>query len=197
MRAMTKTYLVTGVGCRRREEPFVVPEGVQIIFYRMRPSPPRISGVRTPLDELKVAVKLLSAKAAGPGESVPAGFCWARGAEVPPSGVFRHSTGARVMELSDTSALQPVALSHIVRELTMNRGGRPTIIHWLVQPADPAPVRRSWQLQRPPRLFNCDSEESGPAPLADLANVHAWDDARSDEAEEAVPPGWVTISHRP
>ena len=194
---MTKTYLVTGVGCRRREEPLVVPEGVQIIFYRTRPSPPRISGVRTPLDELKVAVKLLSAKAAGPGESVPAGFCWTRSVDVPPSGVYRHSTGARVMELAETSAHRPVALSHIVRELALNRGGRPTIIHWLVQPADPAPVRRSWQLQCPPRLFSGDSEESGHAPLGDLPNAQAWDGPRSDEAEQAVPAGWVTISHRP
>lgn len=197
MGSMTKTYLVTGVGCRRREEPFVVPEGVQIVFYRMRPSPPRISGVRTPLDELMVAVKLLSATAAGPGDSVAAGFCWARGAEVPPSGVYRHSTGAQVMALSDTNAHEPVALSHIVRELAMHRGGRPTILHWLVQPADPAPVRRSWKLQHPPRLFNGDSEESGHAPLSDLANLHVLGDARSEEAEEAVPPGWVTMSHRP
>ena len=194
---MTKTYLVTGVGCRRREEPFVVPEGVQIIFYRTRPSAPRIAGVRTPLDELKAAVKLLSATAAGPGESVAAGFCWARSGEVPPSGVYRHSTGAQVMELSDTSALAPVALSHIVRELARHRGGRPTIFHWLVQPADAAPVRRNWQLQHPPRLFNGDSAESGHAPLADLAMMDASNDAWPQEAEEGVPPGWVTVSHRP
>ncbi len=197
MRAMTKTYLVTGVGCRRREEPFVVPEGVQIIFYRTRPGTSLLPGVRTALDELRAAIKLLSATAAGPGESVAAGFCWARRGEMPPSGVFRHSTGARVMELSDTSALAPVALSHIVRELARHRGGRPTIFHWLVQPADPAPVRRNWQLQHPPRLFNGDGAESGHAPLADLAMMDASNDAWPEEAEEAVPPGWVTISHRP
>ena len=194
---MTKSYVVTGMGCRRREEPFVVPEGVQIIFYRVRPGPPRLSAVRTPLDELMVAAKLFSATAASPGEFVPAAFCWARSAEIPPSGVYRRSTGAQVMDLSNTSAYEPVALSHVVRELAMNREGRPTIIHWLVQPADAAPVRRSWRLQQPPRLFNGDSEESGHAPFDDVASLRAWDLARSGESDEVVPPGWVTVSHRP
>ena len=191
---MTKSYLVTGVGCRRREETFVVPEGVQIIFYRTRPRPPRLSGVRTPLDELAVAVKLLSAKAAGPGESVPAAFCWERGIEEPPSGVHRRSTGARVMELSDTSALRPVALAHIVRQLAMHRQGRSTVIHWLVEPADVEPAPQHWQLQRPRRLFHGDGQESGPAPLADPPGMRAAGLARYEEREEAVPPGWVTIS---
>ncbi len=194
MPAMTKSYLVTGVGCRRREEMFVVPEGVQIIFYQMRSPPPRISGVRTPLDEWRVAVKLLSAKAAGPGESVPAAFCWERGAAVPPSGVHRRSTGAQVMDLSNTSALRPVALGHIVRELALHRAGRPTVIHWLVEPAEAGPVRQNWRLQRPPRLFNGDGEESGHAPLADPAGMHAGDRGRSEGMDEAVPPGWVTVS---
>lgn len=200
MAAMTKTYLVTGVGCRRREETFVVPEGVQIIFYRTRSGLPRISRVQTPIDELTVAVKLLSAKAAGPGETVAAAFCWERSIELPPSGVYRRGTGAQVMELSNTSPRRPVALSHIVRELAMHREGRPTVIHWLVEPADAQPLRQNWQLQRPPRLFHGDSNESGHAPLDDLASMQASDTARSDEVEEveeveeAVPPGWVTVS---
>ena len=188
MAAMTKSYLVTGVGCRRRGETLIVPEGVQIIFYRVRPRPPQISGVRTPLDELMVAVKLLSATAAGPGESVPAGFCWERATGFRPSGVFRRSTGARVMDLSNTSARRPVPLDHIVRELATDRKGRATVIHWLVEPGDPEPVRTHWQVQRPPRLFAGDGQESGHAPLAELAE--------SDEAAENVPPGWVTVSIR-
>ncbi len=191
MAAMTKSYLVTGVGCRRREEMFVVPEGVQIIFYQTRSPAPRISGVRTPLDEWRVAVKLLSARAAGPGESVPAAFCWERSAAFPPSGVHRRSTGAQVMDLSDTSALKPVALGHIVRELTLHRAGRPTVIHWLVEPAEPGPVRQNWRLQRPPRLFNGDGQESGHAPFADAADL-----GRSEGSDETVPPGWVTVSLR-
>ena len=61
---------------------------------------------------------------------------------VPPSGVHRRSTGAQVMDLSNTSALRPVALGRIVRELALHRAGRPTVIHWLVEPAEAGPVRR-------------------------------------------------------
>jgi hypothetical protein len=193
MASMTKTYLVTGVGCRRREETLVVPEGVQIVFYRMRSSPVRTPGVRTPRDELMIAARLLPARAAGPGECVQAAFCWQRGVEVPPSGVHRHSTGARVMDLFDTSPRRPVALDYIVRELTANRQGRTTVIHWLVEPGEPAPVRQHWRLQRPPRLHNGDAAESGHAPLAELAGPAG----RRDEPEERVPPGWVTVSLRP
>ena len=197
MAAMTKSYLVTGVGCRRREETFVVPEGVQIIFYRTRPRPPRPRTVLTPIDELKVAVKLLSARAAGPGEFVSAAFCWERGGDLPPSGVYRRNTGAQVMVLADTSARQPVALAHIVRELTAQREGRPTIIHWLVEPADPPPGRHGWRLQCPPRLFQGDGDESGHVPLDEWAGLPPSGATRSHEAEQAVPPGWVTISVGP
>ena len=193
---MTKSYIVTGVGCKRREESFVVPEGVQIIFYRTRARPPRIAAVQTPLDELMIAVKLLSAKAAGPGETVSAAYCWERDVESPPSGVYRRSTGAQVMELSNTSARQPVALGHIARELAMHREGRPTIIHWLVEPADADPARQEWRLQHPPRLVHGDGNESAHAPFDELARMLASDAARQDEAEQAVPPGWVTISLR-
>ena len=190
---MTKTYLVTGVGCRRREESLVVPEGVQIIFYQTRARTPRLAGVRTPVDELMVATKLLTARAAGPGETIPAGFCWERDAESPPSGVFRRGTGAQVMDLSNTGPRQPVALDHIVRQLAMHRDGKPTVLHWLVEPADPAPARQGWQLQHPPRLFKGDADESGHTPLDDLAQVQVWETAGTD-ADDAVPPGWVTVS---
>lgn len=196
MPAMTKSYIVTGVGCKRREESFIVPEGVQIIFYRTRPRPPRIATVQTPTDELMVAVKLFTAKAAGPGETVSAAFCWQRSAESLPSGVYRRGTGELVMELSDTSARQPVALGHIARELAMEREGRPTIIHWIVEPAEPAPARQNWQLQHPPRLLPGDGNESAHAPFDEMARLLASDGARPGEAEEAVPPGWVTISLR-
>jgi hypothetical protein len=180
MAAMTKTYLVTGVGCRRREETFVVPEGVQIIFYRTRPRPPRIAVVRSPADELAVALKLLPAKAAGPGDFVSAAYCWQRSPGGPPSGVYRRSGGARMLELSNTSPRRPVSLSHIVRELTGDRGGRPTVFHWLVDPADPAPGRPHWQLQHPSLVMPGDGDESAHVPL--------------DEAVDDVPPGWVTVS---
>ena len=193
MAGMTKTYLVTGVGCKRREETFVVPEGVQIIFYQSRARSPRLPGVRTPLDELMVALKLLPARAAGPGDCVTAAFCWQRGVDVPPSGVYRRGTGARVMELFDTSPRRPVALDYIARELSSNRGGRPTVIHWLVEPGEAEPVRKNWRLQRPPRLQAGDGQESGQVPLDALA-AHPWGTAWQDEA---APPGWVTVSLRP
>jgi hypothetical protein len=193
MGQMTKTYLVTGAGCRRREETLVVPEGVQIIFYQMRPRPPRVTGVRTPLDELMVATRLLSARATGPGETIQSAFCWERSAEAPPSGVHRRGTGALVMDLSDTSMRRPVSLGHIVRELAAHRQGRPTVIHWLVQPADAAPARPDWQLQRPPRLFQGDGSESGHTPLDELAGMQVSEIPWSEEMDEAAPPGWVTV----
>ncbi len=196
MPAMTKSYLVTGVGCRRREETFVVPEGVQIIFYQTRPNAPRLAGVRTPIDELAIALKLLPARAAGPGDAVQAAFCWRRSIERPLSGVFRRSTGAPVMELSNTSPRRPVALDHIVRELAAQREGRATVIHWLVEAADPAPGRPHWQLQHPPRLFQGDGNESAHAPFDELPSMRGPGRGRPEEAEEAVPPGWVTISLR-
>ena len=191
MRAMTKSYVVSGVGCRRREEPFVVPADVQIVFYRERLRPPQISGARTILGELMVAVSVLPDAVAGPGESIAAAFCWTRGTEVPPSGVYRRSTGVLVMDLSNTSALQPVELAHIVGELTNQRAGKLTVIHWLVVPGDVVPVSPNWQLQSPRRLVKSDGSESQHAALADSPSADDWDIAPS---EEAVPPGWVTIT---
>jgi hypothetical protein len=193
MASMTKTYLVTGEGCRRREETFVVPKGVQIIFYQTRPRPLRLSAVQTPIDELKIAVKLLPARAASPGETIQSAFCWERGRDMPPSGVFRRGTGAQVMDLSDTSAVRPVALGHVVRELAARREGRSTVIHWLVHAADAAPARHHWQLQHPPRLFNGDAGESGHAPLDELAGMQVSEIPWSEEMDDAAPPGWVTV----
>ena len=193
MGSMTKTYLVTGEGCRRREETFVVPKGVQIIFYQTRPRPLRLSVVRTPIDELKIALKFLSARAAGPGDTIQSAFCWERGAGTPPSGVFRRGTGAQVMALADTSAVRPVALGHVVRELAALRAERSTVIHWLVHAADAAPARHHWQLQHPPRLFNGDADESGHAPLDELAGVQVSEIPWSDEMDDTAPPGWVSV----
>ncbi len=150
--------------------------------HRVRPRPPQVSGTRTPQEELAAAVKLLSARAVGPGEGVPAAFCWERGAGSPPSGVYRHSTGAQVMELSNTSARQPVALDYIVRELAANRAGRATVIHWLVDPGEPA-CEEDLAVAAPPRLFSGDSQESGHAPLTNLQVTEL------DALDEAVPPG--------
>ena len=191
MRAMTKSYVVSGVGCRQREERFVVPAGVQVIFYRARSRPPEIARPRTILEALMVAGSVLPDSVAGPGESVPAAFCWAHGAEIPRSGVYRRSTGALVMELSNTSAPRPVALAHIVATLTSRRAGRSTVIHWLVQPGAAEPDSSHWQLQCPRRLFSIDGSESRHATLGDSTIAHTWDTAPSDEA---VPPGWVTVT---
>jgi len=196
MEEMTKTYLVTGAGCRRREETLVVPEGVQIIFYQARPRPRGLSVVRTPNDELMIATKLLTARAAGPGETIPSAFCWERDGKFPPSGVHRRSTGLRVMDLSDTSARQPVSLEHIVRQLALHRDGRPTIVHWLVESAEPHPVRKLWQLQHPRRLFKGDGDESGHAPLDDLSGLEVSELPSWGELDEEVPAGWVTVSAR-
>ena len=190
MRAMTKSYVVSGAGCRQREEPFVVPAGVQLIFYRPRSRAPQIARPRTVLEALMVACSVLPDAVAGPGEWVPAAFCWSHGAEVPPSGVYRRSTGALVMELSNTSASRPVALAHIVDALASQRTGRSTVIHWLVQPGAAEPDSGTWQLQSPPRLFSSDGSESRHATLGDSTIALAWDEAPS---EEAVPPGWVTV----
>jgi hypothetical protein len=170
---MTKSYVVSGQGIRFSAARYCVPDHVEIHLYRARWRAPQIYKPRSILDELMVGVGVFPDWIAGPGEFMPAHYCWASPVDRPPSGVFRRSSGHLAIDLAGTTAAKPVELGYIVDQVAHGRETRMTVVHWLVrtEEVDGADAQ-SRNVQRPPRLFRGDAremEESQRVPLSPSA----------------------------
>src|ERR1700758_5210701 len=166
---MTKTYVVSGCGMKFDAALWPVPPGVEIHFYFQCMREPQLYKTRTILDKLMLEVGMFPDRVATAGDMIPSHFVWAHGGETPSSGVFRRQTGNLAMDLSDTDALRPVALSHIVRTLSADRGRSTTAIHWIVREAEDPIDLSALDCQYPPRLRGGvadDGDESREMPLS-------------------------------
>ncbi len=130
---MTKTYVVSGRGTKLDDAPWTVPANVEIHFYFPCMRKPQFYKTRSILEELILDVGMFPDLVAVAGEVIPSHFCWSHPGDQPASGVFRRQTGLLALDLSGSSPSAPVALSHVVRELTAERSSRATAIHWIVR----------------------------------------------------------------
>lgn len=164
---MTKSYIVSGQGARFSDDKYIVPADVEIHFYFTRRSAPQIYKTRTALEKLMVEIGMFPDFVATAGEAIPAHYCWAYPEVMPSTGVFRRSTGYLAMDLADATAQRPIALSHIVRELTAGREQKMTAIHWLARTEETAGSSSALECLTPPRLPGSggDSSESSHVPL--------------------------------
>jgi hypothetical protein len=160
---MTKSYVISGLGARYRDEALRVPENVEIHFYFTRLKAPQIYKARSILDRLMVELGMFPDWVAVPGELLPAYFCWAHPGPAPISGVFRRSTAELYVPLDGTDAQRPVSLAHLVQEVAGSRirDGKLTAIHWLVRSADVAGSPAALDLQYPARLRSSGGAEGG------------------------------------
>ena len=149
---MTKSYIVSGQGVRYSDDRFTVPPNVEIHFYFTRRTAPQIYKARTTLDKLMVEIGMFPDYVATAGQVIPAHFCWPYATETPTSGVFRRSTGQLALDLAGASALRPVALGHIVRELASQREQKLTAIHWLARTEEMAGTSIELECSAPARL---------------------------------------------
>jgi hypothetical protein len=166
---MSKTYVVSGCGMKFDAALWPVPAGVEIHFYFQCMREPQFYKTRTILDKLMLDVGMFPDRVALPGDMIPSHFVWAHAGEQPASGVFRRQTGQLAMDLADTAASRPVALSHIVKALSADRARSTTAIHWIVREAEDTADLAELECQFPPRLrsgASDDGDESREMPLS-------------------------------
>jgi hypothetical protein len=166
---MTKTYVVSGCGMKVDAALWRVPANVEIHFYFQCMREPQFYKTRTILDKLMLDVGMFPDRVALAGEMIPSHFCWAHAAEQPPSGAFRRQTGNVAMDLAGTDVQHPVALSHVVKALTADRGKGTTAIHWIVREEEGPEDLSGLECQYPARVRNCvvdDGDESHHVPLS-------------------------------
>ena len=148
-----------------------VPANVEIHFYFQCMRVPQFYKTRTILDKLMLEVGMFPDRVALPGEMIPSHFCWAHPGEQAPSGVFRRQTGHLAMDLAGSDAAHPVALSHVVKALSEDRGRSATAIHWIVREDEATSDLATLDCLFPARLRNGaveDGEESHHVPLAEV-----------------------------
>ncbi|MEP6504194.1 MAG: hypothetical protein ABJD97_12735 [Betaproteobacteria bacterium] len=165
---MTKTYVVSGCGAKFDDALWTVPTNVEIHFYFPCMRKPQFYKTRSILEELILDVGMFPDRVAVAGEAIPIHFCWAHPGERPQSGVFRRQTGQLAIDLADSSPTRPVALRHVVQELTAERSSRTTAIHWIVRSEEMTAELASLDCLLPPRLRNGladDRAESVHVPL--------------------------------
>src|SRR6516225_4291260 len=166
---MSKTYVVSGRGMKVDAALWPVPAGVEIHFYFPSRREPQIYKTRTVLDKLMLEVGMFPDHVAVAGDMIPSHFVWAHGGGQPSSGVFRRQTGNLAMDLGDTDANRPVALSHIVKTLSADRARSTTAIHWIVRESEDPTDLTALDCQYPPRLrsgTSDDGDESREMPLS-------------------------------
>lgn len=172
---MTKTYVVSGSGMKFDAALWPVPANVEIHFYFACMREPQFYKTRTILDKLMLEVGMFPDRVAMPGEMIPSHFCWAHPDERTASGVFRRQTGQLAMDLAGSDPSHPVALSHVVKALSADRGRSTTAIHWIVREEDGPPDLANLDCLYPVRLRSGtpdDNEESHHVPLGETA-LHA------------------------
>jgi hypothetical protein len=165
---MTKTYVVSGRGTKFDTALWTVPTDVEIHFYFPCMRKPQFYKTRSILEELILDCGMFPDRVAVAGELIPSHFCWAHPDEQPPSGVFRRQTGHLAMDLAGTGPSRPVALSHVVRELSAERSRRATAIHWIVRAEEATTDLATLDCQFPARVRNAfveDRAESHHVPL--------------------------------
>jgi hypothetical protein len=146
-----------------------VPPNVEIHFYFQCMREPQFYKTRTILDKLMLEVGMFPDHVALPGEMIPSHFCWAHPGDHPPSGVFRRHTGLLSMDLAGSGPTRPVALSHVVKALSADRGRSATAIHWIVREDDEPGDLAGLDCLFPARLRSgVDGEESHHVPLAEV-----------------------------
>jgi len=132
---------------------------------------PQFYKTRTILDKLMLDVGMFPDSVALPGEMIASHFCWAHPGEQPASGVFRRQSGQLAMDLSDSDATRPVALSHVVKAFSANRDRSTTVIHWIVREEEASIDLAGLDCLYPTRLRNSgldDGDESQHVPLAEI-----------------------------
>ena len=168
---MTKTYVVSGCGMKFDAALWPVPPHVEIHFYFQCMREPQFYKTRTILDKLMLEVGMFPDHVATSGEMIPSHFCWAHPGDHPPSGVFRRHTGNLALDLAGSGPTRPVALSHVVKALSADRGRSATAIHWIVREDDEASDLAGLECLFPVRLRHgalADDEESHHVPLAEV-----------------------------
>ena len=198
---MSKTYVVSGRGMKFDAALWPVPPGVEIHFYFQCLREPQFYKTRTILDKLMLDVGMFPDRVAMPGDMIPSHFVWAHPGEQPPSGVFRRQTGHLAMDLSDTEATRPVALSHIVKTLSADRARSSTAIHWIVREDEGAADPSGLECQYPPRLragAGDDGDESREMPLSGRMPLVDSRSPRLPSAPPAVGPtaAWPGVRRR-
>jgi hypothetical protein len=166
---MSKTYVVSGCGMKFDAALWPVPANVEIHFYFQCMREPQLYKTRTILDKLMLEVGMFPDRVAMPGDMIPSHFVWAHPGEQPASGVFRRQSGQLAMDLGDTDASRPVALSHIVKTLSADRARSNTAIHWIVRESEDLAELSGLDCQYPPRLRSGgtdDGDESREMPLS-------------------------------
>jgi hypothetical protein len=145
-----------------------VPAGVEIHFYFQCMREPQLYKTRTILDKLMLDVGMFPDRVAVAGDMIPSHFVWAHAGEQPASGVFRRQSGQVAIDLADTDASRPVALSHIVKTLSADRSRSTTAIHWIVRESEELAELSGLDCQYPPRLraVSDDGDESREMPLS-------------------------------
>jgi hypothetical protein len=196
---MTKTYVVSGRGMKFDAALWPVPPGVEIHFYFQCMREPQFYKTRTILDKLMLEVGMFPDRVAMPGEMIPSHFVWAHSAEQPPSGVFRRQTGNLAMDLSDTGASRPVALSHVVKTLAADRGRGTTAIHWIVREQESPADLSALDCLYPPRVRNGvveDGDESREMPLSGQMPLRATSGAPVSAAAVGQTAAWPGVRRR-
>ena len=166
---MSKTYVVSGCGMKFDAALWPVPAGVEIHFYFQCMREPQLYKTRTILDKLMLEVGMFPDRVAVAGDMIPSHFVWAHAGEQPASGVFRRQSGQLAMDLADTDASRPVALSHVVKTLSADRSRSTTAIHWIVRESEELADLSGLDCQYPPRLragVADDGDESREMPLS-------------------------------
>jgi hypothetical protein len=173
---MTKTYVVSGCGMKFDAARWPVPRNVEIHFYFQSRRRPQFYKTRTILDKLMLEVGMFPDSVAVAGEMIPSHFCWAHPGQHPRSGVFRRHSGRLAMDLAGSDSRRLVAMSHVVRLLTVGREHSHTVIHWVVREEKVDADLADLDCLYPSRLRSsgADDGESNHAPLDLPLELEPW-----------------------
>jgi hypothetical protein len=149
---MTKNYIVSGHGGCFKGEQYWVPHGVEVHFYCPKDRVLHNDKGYTVLDKLLLGVDVYFAWKATATTPIPAYSCWAYPGIAPASGVFRRKSSTMVMSFAGTSGTKPVALGHIIHQLSKDRVDKMTIIHWLACTTESTGSSANVEYQTPDRL---------------------------------------------
>ena len=100
------------------------------------------------------------------------------------------------MDLEDTDAHHPVALSHVVKTLASERARSTTVIHWIVKEEEGPADLSGLDCLYPPRLRSADGDESQHVPLSDILPPDEVEAVKASRARLGPMTEWPGVRRR-